>query len=62
VDRYEKAATRYLNRSANRLPWTVKIERPGVMDLIEVDDAVEKLDALIAAGAPRTGDTRIGIP
>ncbi|HEX6572592.1 MAG TPA: glycosyltransferase family 9 protein [Steroidobacteraceae bacterium] len=55
VDRYEKAATRYLNRSASRLPWTEKIERPGVMDLIEVDDAVEKLDELMAAGAPRTG-------
>ena len=49
VDRYEKAATRYLNRSAARLPWTEKIERPGVMDLIEVDDAVEKLDELVEA-------------
>jgi heptosyltransferase I len=55
VDRYEKAASRYLNRSASRLSWTEKIERPGVMNLIEVDDAVEKLDELMAAGAPRTG-------
>lgn len=55
VDRYEKAASRYMNRSASKLPWTEKIERPGVMDLIEVDDAVEKLDELMAAGAPRTG-------
>ena len=53
VDRYEKAASRYLNRSAGRLPWTEKIERPGVMDLIEIDDAVEKLDELMAVGAPR---------
>jgi hypothetical protein len=28
------------------------------MDLIEVDDAVEKLDELMAAGAPRTGPAR----
>ena len=58
VDRYEKAATRFLNRSASRLPWTEKIERPGVMDLIEVDDAVEMLDELMTAGAPRTGPVR----
>jgi heptosyltransferase I len=54
VDRYEKAASRFLNRSAAKLPWTEKIEQPGVMDLIEVDDAVEKLDELMLAGAPRT--------
>jgi heptosyltransferase I len=58
VDRYEKAASRYMNRSAGRLPWTEKIEQPGVMDLIEVDDAVEKLDELMAAGAPRTHPRR----
>ncbi len=55
VDRYEKAASRLLNRSARRLSWTEKIERPGVMDLIEIDDAIEKVDELMAAGAPRTG-------
>jgi heptosyltransferase I len=54
VDRYERAATRFLNRSASSLPWTEKIEMPGVMDLIEVDDAIEKLDELMLAGAPRT--------
>jgi heptosyltransferase I len=54
VDRYERAATHYMNRSAGNLPWTEKIEMPGVMDLIEVDDAIEKLDELVAAGAPRT--------
>ncbi len=54
VDRYDRAATRFLNRSANHLPWTEKIELPGVMDLIEVDDAIEKLDELMLAGAPRT--------
>jgi heptosyltransferase I len=54
VDRYEVAASRFMNRSASRLPWTEKIEQPGVMDLIEVDDAIEKLDQLMLAGAPRT--------
>jgi heptosyltransferase I len=54
VDRYDRAATRFLNRSAGSLPWTEKIEMSGVMDLIDVDDAIEKLDELMLAGAPRT--------
>jgi hypothetical protein len=29
------------------LPWHEKIERPGVMDLIEVADVRERLDALL---------------
>jgi len=54
VDRYALAAERFMHRPAAELPWTEKIERPGVMDLIEVDAVVERLDALMAAGAPRT--------
>ena len=54
VDRYEAAARRFRGRAAAELPWTTKIEEPGVMELISVDDVVERLDALVAAGAPRT--------
>jgi heptosyltransferase I len=54
VDRYDAAARRFLGRPAAELKWTTKIERPGVMDLIEVDAVTERLDALVAAGAPRT--------
>jgi len=54
VDRFEAAATRFRGRPAAELPWATKIEEPGVMDLITVDDVVERLDALLAAGAPRT--------
>jgi len=54
VDRFDKAARRFLGRSAAELPWPTKIERPGVMDLIEVGDVIGRLDALMAAGAPRT--------
>jgi len=38
-----------LGRPAAQIPWTTKIERPGVMDLIEVGDAAERLDALMLA-------------
>ena len=34
--------------SAAELPWHRKIEEPGVMDLIEVADVRERLDALLA--------------
>ncbi len=54
VDRYEAAARRFVGKPASELAWTTKIERPGVMDLITVDDVQERLDALVAAGAPRT--------
>jgi heptosyltransferase I len=54
VDRYETAARTILRRDVADLAWTTKIERPGVMDLIAVGDVIERLDALMAAGAPRT--------
>jgi heptosyltransferase I len=46
VDRYDLAARRFRGRPAEALPWTCKIETPGVMDLIEVDDVLERLSAL----------------
>jgi heptosyltransferase I len=54
VDRYEAAAQTFMGKPAAHLAWTTKIERPGVMDLITVDDVTGRLDALMAAGAPRT--------
>ncbi len=51
VDRFDAAARKYLGRSAAELPWRTKIERPGVMDLIRPEDAIERLTALLASGA-----------
>jgi heptosyltransferase I len=50
VDKYDAAARKYLGKPAAEIPWTTKIERPGVMDLITVADVVAKLDALILSG------------
>jgi heptosyltransferase I len=47
VDKYDVAARRLLGRPAAELPWTTKIERPGVMDLITPDDVIKKLHALL---------------
>jgi len=49
VDRYADAARRFLRREPAELPWTQKIERPGVMDLITVDDVLGRLAALAEA-------------
>jgi len=49
VDRYDAAARLFLGRPAAEIPWGSKIERPGVMDLIAVDDVIERLEALAAA-------------
>ena len=50
VDRYDAAARAFLGRPAAALPWTCKIEREGVMDLVGVADVVAKLEELAAAG------------
>ncbi len=50
VDRYGDAARQFLKREPDQLPWTKKIERPGVMDLITVDDVHGRLAALESAG------------
>ena len=47
VDRYPEAAQRFLGKPPNAIPWITKIERPGVMDLIEVADVTAQLDALV---------------
>ena len=43
VDKFEVAARKYRQKSAGELPWGTKIEQPGVMDLIESDEVIEKL-------------------
>lgn len=47
VDKYALAARKFLGKSAASLPWTTKIERPGVMDLISVADVTDRLDQLM---------------
>jgi heptosyltransferase I len=47
VDRYSAAAQKFYGKPASEVPWTLKIEKPGVMDLIPVDEVTAKLDALL---------------
>ena len=52
VDKYDDAARRYLGKPASQIPWTTKIEKPGVMDLIGVSEVTAQLDALLSAKIP----------
>lgn len=47
VNAYARAAQRFRRRTPEELPWTEKIEEPGVMDLIEVEEVTAKLDQLL---------------
>ncbi|MGA9423327.1 MAG: glycosyltransferase family 9 protein [Rhodanobacteraceae bacterium] len=56
VDRYAEAAEKFRHKPIERLPWGAKLEHRGVMDLIEIDDVIERFEAFIDAGMPRIGD------
>lgn len=45
VNKYDEAARKYLDQPASEIPWGSKIEKPGVMDLIGVDDVIERFEA-----------------
>lgn len=53
LDKYDVAARRLLGKPAQELPWTTKIERPGVMDLITPDEVIRKLHGLLLTLARR---------
>jgi heptosyltransferase I len=48
VDEYQAAAQKFYGKPASQVAWTLKIEKPGVMDLISVQAVIAKLDALLA--------------
>ncbi|MEO8307104.1 MAG: glycosyltransferase family 9 protein [Pseudomonadota bacterium] len=49
VDAYDRAAQQFLKRKPQQLEWTRKIELPGVMDLIRVDQVIAQLRRLLVA-------------
>jgi heptosyltransferase I len=48
VDKYDEAARKYLGKPAAEIPWGTKIEKPGVMDLVRVDEMVDRFEACAA--------------
>ena len=57
VNAYDAAARKFLGKAAAELPWTKKIELPGVMELIEATAVTAKLDELLAL-PPESHSTR----
>ena len=45
ANKYDAAARKYLGKPASELAWGTKIEHAGVMDLISVDDVIDRFDA-----------------
>jgi len=54
VDKYDAASRKYFGKPASEIPWGSKIERPGVMDLIEINDVIERFEAAAEAMGYRT--------
>jgi heptosyltransferase I len=48
VDAYDVAARKFLGKPAADIPWTTKIERPGVMDLVGTATVIARLDEMLA--------------
>lgn len=49
VDKYSEAAMKFRQKAPAELRWGQRIEYPGVMDLIKVEDVLEKLDRFMSA-------------
>jgi heptosyltransferase I len=47
VDKFAEAARRYRNATPEQLRWGTRIEHPGVMDLVQVDEVIDRLDAAL---------------
>ena len=48
VQKYEQAALKYLKKPAADIRWGTKIEYPGVMELIEPQEVIDKLDRFMS--------------
>jgi heptosyltransferase I len=49
VDRFPDAARRFLGKEPGDLRWGTRVEQNGVMDLIQVDDVIGKLEQAVRA-------------
>jgi heptosyltransferase I len=49
VNAYPEAARVFRGIEPQALPWTHKIEEPGVMELISIDQVTRKIDELLGS-------------
>jgi heptosyltransferase I len=48
VNHYDEASRRFMHRPASELPWGKRVEFPGVMDLVGVDEVIGRFEAFRA--------------
>lgn len=48
VNRFPQAVSKFANTTLDKIRWNSKVELPGVMELITVEDVIAKLDELLA--------------
>jgi heptosyltransferase I len=48
VDKYDAASRKFLGKPAAEIPWGTKIEKAGVMDLVEVAEMKDRFEACAA--------------
>lgn len=54
VNHYDEASRQFMGKPASELRWGKRVEFPGVMDLISVDEVIERFDAFAAERAAGT--------
>lgn len=47
VNHYDRAARQFLGRPAEELAWGRRVEFPGVMDLVEVEEVIARFEAFL---------------
>jgi heptosyltransferase I len=47
VNHYDEAARRFLGKPGAALRWGKRVEFPGTMDLVTVDEVIERFDAYV---------------
>jgi len=52
VDRFPQAARKFRGQAPEALRWGTRIEMPGVMDLVQVEDVIERLHVALDASRP----------
>ena len=50
VNHYDEASRKFMGKPASELRWGKRVEFPGVMDLIPVEEVIERFD-LFESGA-----------
>ncbi|MCP4767610.1 MAG: glycosyltransferase family 9 protein [Gammaproteobacteria bacterium] len=49
IDKFAEAARRYRNSTPQQLRWGTRIEEAGVMDLVEVDEVIDRLELALSS-------------